>query len=207
METATIFLVGFANGISKGALLLVSDNPMTPEGVKSAESDRTVTERFVAQHLSIGIDALRELERLREELVGGQPLQTQPNLSVLDYFEQWLRLKAKRLRRNVAEHYVDVLERHIVPHLGHLRLDQVTRREVEAWVAWAETAKRPVGPKGERGGADYAEPTLRTWWRSSSRAQVGAALMLTGAVPRPDSGRSSHGLTASQMKWRAPPAY
>ncbi len=61
METATIFLVGFANGISKGALLLVSDNPMTPEGVKSAESDRTVTERFVAQHLAIGVDALREL--------------------------------------------------------------------------------------------------------------------------------------------------
>ena len=61
METATIFLVGFANGIPKGALLLVSDNPMTPEGVKSAESDRTVTERFVAQHLEIGIDALRDL--------------------------------------------------------------------------------------------------------------------------------------------------
>ena len=61
METATIFLVGFANGISKGALLLVSDNPMTPEGVKSAESDRTVTAQFVTQHLEIGIDALREL--------------------------------------------------------------------------------------------------------------------------------------------------
>lgn len=61
METATIFLVGFANGIPKGALLLVSDNPMTPEGVKSAESDRSVTERFVAKHLAIGIDALREL--------------------------------------------------------------------------------------------------------------------------------------------------
>jgi nucleoside phosphorylase len=61
METATIFLVGFANGISKGALLLVSDNPMTPEGVKSAESDRTVTAKFVSQHLEIGLDALRDL--------------------------------------------------------------------------------------------------------------------------------------------------
>jgi AMP nucleosidase len=61
METATIFLVGFANGIPKGALLLVSDNPMTPEGVKTSASDQTVTERFVKQHLDIGIDALREL--------------------------------------------------------------------------------------------------------------------------------------------------
>ena len=61
METATIFLVGFANGISKGALLLVSDNPMTPEGVKSAESDRAVTAQFVGLHLELGIDALRDL--------------------------------------------------------------------------------------------------------------------------------------------------
>jgi len=61
METATLFVVGFANHIPKGALLLVSDNPMTPEGVKSAESDRTVTAKFVAQHLEIGLDALRDL--------------------------------------------------------------------------------------------------------------------------------------------------
>jgi AMP nucleosidase len=61
METATIFLVGFANSIPKGALLLVSDNPMTPEGVKTSVSDRHVTDSFVGQHLSIGIDALREL--------------------------------------------------------------------------------------------------------------------------------------------------
>ena len=61
METATIFLVGFANGIPKGALLLVSDNPMTPEGVKTGESDRHVTDQFVQLHLDIGLDALRDL--------------------------------------------------------------------------------------------------------------------------------------------------
>ncbi len=61
METATIFLVGFANSIPKGALLLVSDNPMTPEGVKTAASDKTVTEKFVSAHLEIGIDALIDL--------------------------------------------------------------------------------------------------------------------------------------------------
>lgn len=61
METATIFLVGFANSIPKGALLLVSDSPMTPEGVKTGESDRLVTDRYVKQHLDIGIDALVDL--------------------------------------------------------------------------------------------------------------------------------------------------
>lgn len=61
METATIFIVGFVNEIPHGALLLVSDNPMVPEGVKTSESDRKVTGKYAAKHLQIGIDALTEL--------------------------------------------------------------------------------------------------------------------------------------------------
>jgi AMP nucleosidase len=61
MESATIFVVGFVNHIPKGALLLVSDNPMTPEGVKTSASDLAVTETFAGTHLDIGIDALIEL--------------------------------------------------------------------------------------------------------------------------------------------------
>jgi AMP nucleosidase len=61
METATIFIVGFANKIPTGALLLVSDQPMTPEGVKTEESDRQITAQFVERHLKIGIDSLKQL--------------------------------------------------------------------------------------------------------------------------------------------------
>lgn len=61
METATIFIVGFANKIPHGALLLVSDNPMQPDGVKTAKSDKKVTAQFVENHLQIGIDSLTEL--------------------------------------------------------------------------------------------------------------------------------------------------
>jgi AMP nucleosidase len=61
METATIFMVGFANKIPTGALLLVSDQPMTPEGVKTEESDKKITEQFVERHLKIGIDSLKQL--------------------------------------------------------------------------------------------------------------------------------------------------
>ncbi|NVK85197.1 MAG: AMP nucleosidase [Cytophagia bacterium] len=61
METATLFTVGFVNEIPRGALLLVSDNPMIPEGVKTEESDKKVTADYVTAHLDIGIDALREL--------------------------------------------------------------------------------------------------------------------------------------------------
>ena len=62
METATIFTTGFANKIPTGALLLVSDHPMIPEGVKTAESDSNVTEQYVETHLRIGIDSLKQLK-------------------------------------------------------------------------------------------------------------------------------------------------
>ena len=63
METATIFAAGFANHISTGALLLVSDQPMIPEGVKTEASDRVVTESFVERHIKIGIEALKLVRR------------------------------------------------------------------------------------------------------------------------------------------------
>jgi AMP nucleosidase len=61
METATIFSVGFHNEIPTGALLLVSDQPMIPEGVKTEESDKKVSSNYVNNHLQIGIDAILEL--------------------------------------------------------------------------------------------------------------------------------------------------
>lgn len=61
METATLFVAGFYNEIPTGALLLVSDQPMVPEGVKTAESDRKVTTGFVDRHIKIGISSLEQL--------------------------------------------------------------------------------------------------------------------------------------------------
>lgn len=61
METATLFTTGFHNEISVGALLLVSDQPMIPGGVKTARSDKKVTQDYLDMHLKIGIDSLKEL--------------------------------------------------------------------------------------------------------------------------------------------------
>jgi AMP nucleosidase len=61
METATIFITGFHNKIPTGALLLVSDQPMVPEGVKTAASDDVVSSKYLELHLRIGIDSLSEL--------------------------------------------------------------------------------------------------------------------------------------------------
>ena len=59
METATLFSCGFYNHIPTGALLLVSDNPMEPEGVKTEESDNRVTQNFAATHVRLGIEAMK----------------------------------------------------------------------------------------------------------------------------------------------------
>jgi AMP nucleosidase len=61
MESATIFVTAFKNKIPAGSLLLVSDQPMIPEGVKTEESDKKVTESFAELHLKIGIDSLKQL--------------------------------------------------------------------------------------------------------------------------------------------------
>ena len=61
METATLFSVGFYNRIPTGALLLVSDQPMLPDGIKTEKSDKMVSKNFVGEHRRIGIDSLRQL--------------------------------------------------------------------------------------------------------------------------------------------------
>jgi len=61
METATIFVAAFKNQIPAGALLLVSDMPMVPDGVKTEESDKIVTAQFAEDHLKIGIESLQQL--------------------------------------------------------------------------------------------------------------------------------------------------
>lgn len=68
METATIFIVGHHNNISRGALLLVSDVPTTPDGVKSEASDRQVTEDWSHHHLDLGISAMTDIA------VEGEPI-------------------------------------------------------------------------------------------------------------------------------------
>jgi len=69
METATVFIVGHVNEISRGALLLVSDLPMIPEGVKTEKSDKKVTEKFADLHLKIGIEAMTKIEERGEEIM------------------------------------------------------------------------------------------------------------------------------------------
>lgn len=68
MESATIFTVGFANGIPSGAVLLVSDQPMISSGIKTSKSDELVTKKYVEAHVRIGIEALKEIQENKESV-------------------------------------------------------------------------------------------------------------------------------------------
>ena len=62
METATLFTVGFHNKIPTGALLLVTDQPMVPEGVKSMATDAENKARYDANHVQLGINSLKQIK-------------------------------------------------------------------------------------------------------------------------------------------------
>jgi AMP nucleosidase len=68
METATVFIVGHHNQIARGALLLVSDVPITPDGVKTEASDRIVTQNWAEVHLDLGIEAMTEIGKSGEQI-------------------------------------------------------------------------------------------------------------------------------------------
>ena len=68
METATVFLVGHHNQISRGALLLVSDVPLLPDGVKTEASDIDVTEKWGDVHLQLGIEAMTDMDSKGEKM-------------------------------------------------------------------------------------------------------------------------------------------
>jgi AMP nucleosidase len=68
METATLFIVGHYNAIARGALLLTSDLPLTPEGIKTEEMDQRVSRNWTDVHLQIGIEAMTEIEEKGEKI-------------------------------------------------------------------------------------------------------------------------------------------
>jgi len=68
METATLFIVGHANEIARGALLLVSDLPLAPDGITTEATEREVTSLWAQDHLEIGIEAMQEIGARGEKI-------------------------------------------------------------------------------------------------------------------------------------------
>ena len=68
LDERPVVLRAGGGALRRGALLLVSDVPVTPDGVKTEESDRKVTSEWVALHLQIGIEAMTEIGQQGEKI-------------------------------------------------------------------------------------------------------------------------------------------
>ena len=68
METATLFVAGFASKVPIGALLLVSDVPLRRGGIKTKKSSKAVFKKFTDLHLEVGIKAMSEIAERGEHI-------------------------------------------------------------------------------------------------------------------------------------------
>ncbi len=68
METATLFVAGFASKVPIGALLLVSDLPLRRGGIKTKRSAKAVFRQFTDLHLEVGIKAMSEIAERGEHI-------------------------------------------------------------------------------------------------------------------------------------------
>ena len=68
METATLFSVGFASKVPIGALLLVSDLPLRPGGIKTKASARAVFKEHTDKHIEVGIQSMSEIAERGEHI-------------------------------------------------------------------------------------------------------------------------------------------
>jgi len=68
MESATLFIAGFASKVPIGALLLVSDLPLRRGGIKTKKSAKAVFRQFTDLHLEVGIKAMSEIAERGEHI-------------------------------------------------------------------------------------------------------------------------------------------
>ncbi len=68
METATLFVAGFACKVPIGALLLVSDLPLKRGGIKTKKSAKAVFSKFTDLHLEIGLKSMSEIAERGEHI-------------------------------------------------------------------------------------------------------------------------------------------
>lgn len=68
MESATLFVAGFASKVPIGALLLVSDLPLRRGGIKTKKSAKAVFRQYTDLHLEIGIKAMSEIAERGEHI-------------------------------------------------------------------------------------------------------------------------------------------
>ncbi len=68
METAALFTTCFVSKVNIGALLLVSDCPMKPGGIKTKASAKAVFQKYTDMHIEHGIEAMADIAERGENI-------------------------------------------------------------------------------------------------------------------------------------------
>jgi AMP nucleosidase len=71
MECATLFAASYKRKFTLGALLLISDLPLNPTGIKTKKSSESVYEKYTADHVEKGIAILKKSIILQDNKVKG----------------------------------------------------------------------------------------------------------------------------------------
>lgn len=105
--------------------------------------------------------AIQKRDKLKAEIREGRNRRQEKRVSVADYAERWMAQKANDLKASTVDRYITTLTEHIYPHLGDIKLDALTRYDVQQWVKWASNAERKRGDEWE----PYSTATVQSWWR------------------------------------------
>jgi integrase len=98
-------------------------------------------------------EVLDKLAAIRRTLDAGLPVGTSRPMTLGDYLEAWLRDTLPTVvRASTAESYASLTRQHIIPGLGHHRLDKLTAVHIRALLKDKSTqtsprTKRPLSPR------------------------------------------------------------
>ena len=67
MECSALFTTGFCRKVPVGALMLISDLPLQPAGIKTKESAQAIFREYTDKHLQLGIDSLLRMKNVVKE--------------------------------------------------------------------------------------------------------------------------------------------
>lgn len=94
-------------------------------------------------------EAEREAELIRRELQRRRDAALFPSAqTVADYLRSWIQTqhdaRRSRIRTRTLDGYTMIVERHIIPALGKLRLDRLSERDIQAWIDRQDAEPRTI---------------------------------------------------------------
>jgi integrase len=125
------------------------------------------TKKWTSRQGKVEVATVHEAAEIRrrwtneiEEELGEEKKESQPPMTLTVCAQRWLEECAKSGdAASTLAHKTENLEKHILPFIGAIVVQEITRKDLKQW---AIGATERIKPNGER----YAEETARGWWRT-----------------------------------------